>query len=132
MRPAVDLQDVVVEVFHPQTEPGDSEIAQEFQLTGGQRAGLAFEGDLPGVIPGEVLLQLVDQSRKLTRGEIGGCSASEVDEVQFPAVDEGPAGVEAQLPDQRVQIAQDLPGAFTRVDLEIAEVAALAQKGMWR
>ncbi len=53
MGPAVDFENVIVEVLHPETQPGDAQVANRPQLVIGERAGLALEGDFLGLVPGQ-------------------------------------------------------------------------------
>ena len=44
MGAAVDLQNVVVEIFHAQAQAGHAHFANGLELVAGQRARFAFEG----------------------------------------------------------------------------------------
>ena len=57
MSPAVDLEDVILEVFDAQAQPGDSHLTDRRQLVIGQRPGLTLEGHFLHLVPGEDGLQ---------------------------------------------------------------------------
>ena len=65
MRPAVGLEDLVIEILDPKAEAADAKIPDHLQLAFGQRARFAFEGDLLGLIPGEQAFHALDQAGKL-------------------------------------------------------------------
>ena len=65
MRPAVDLENVIVEILHPQAEPRNADFPNDFKLMIGQRSRLTFESDFVRFIPGQNGLHLARQIQEL-------------------------------------------------------------------
>src|SRR4029450_13288459 len=87
VRPAVDLEDVVVEVLDAEAEARHAHLPDRGELALGQRAGLALEGDLLGARPRRERAQPSHEALELLRREEGRRAAAEVDEVERPARD---------------------------------------------
>ena len=129
VRAVVGLEDVGVEVLDPQAQARDAEVAQQLDLALLQGAGLALERDLLGRGPGQARAQPAEELLELLAREVRGRAAAEVDEARAAAGDQGSAGVELELALERVEVAADLGRVLVGVDLEVAEVAALAAEG---
>src|SRR6267378_312527 len=62
---------------------------------------------------------------KLVLREIRRRAAAEINEVRLAATDEFFSGVDFQFGEQRVEVAAHSGGILVRIDLEVAEMAAL-------
>src|SRR6516225_8327198 len=129
MRPSIDLQDVVVEIFHSQAEAGHAEVANGFKFVSGQRARLAFERNLFSLVPWQQSLHAVSQMPELLDRQVRRRAAPEIDEIKLASADKLPASVELKLAQNRIEVFPNLGGILVRIDFEITEVAALATKG---
>src|SRR5262249_15287031 len=107
MSAAVDLEDMIVEVFNSKAEPRNADLLDDFELAFGQSAGFGFEGDLLGCAPGQEFSHGVCQTRELTGGNIRWRSTAEVDELRLSRSDQRLARVELQFVNRRVEIAFD-------------------------
>ena len=123
---SVALEDVIVKILDPQAEAGDAQILDGLQLGFRQGAGLALEGDFLGFIPRQQLLHSIHDPRDLARGNVGGRTASEINELRLPPADERLLRVERQFLNRGIEVALDLPCVLIRIDLEIAKMAALS------
>src|SRR5205807_10580251 len=65
VRAAVELQDALLDVLHPEAKAGDAQVTDELDLRLGERARLAFEGDLLRRVPGKQLLHAVREVGEL-------------------------------------------------------------------
>src|SRR5208283_5146016 len=125
VRPAVELQDLRVEVLDAEAEAGDAEFLQGLQLVLLESPRLALEGHFRGLLPGHQGLQAGEQATQLSGTQVGWGPAAEVDVVQFPAADDGQSAAQFDFPDERLRIGLDIAGVLVGVDAEIAELAAL-------
>ena len=85
--PAVDLQDVIVEVLHAEAQARDANLPDDLELVVGQRAGLAFKRHLLGLVPAQDRLHPVGQVLELRLGQVGGRAAAEIDELRLAPAD---------------------------------------------
>src|SRR5690606_30379589 len=113
------------EVLDAEAEPRDAEAPDRLQLRLRERARLALERDLLGRVPRGDRGETPDERLELARREERRRAAAEVDEVQRPARDGGPGGVELPLAREQVEVVGDLLRVAIGVDAEVAEVAAL-------
>ena len=63
MGAAVDLQDVVVEIFHAKAQAGHAHLADGVEFVAGQRARFALEGDFLAPRPRKQFLHSVGRIR---------------------------------------------------------------------
>ena len=85
VRPAVQLEDPVVEVLDAEAEPRDAHLADRLELRLGQRARLALEGDFLRCRPRGRRSQAIDEPLQLRGRKERRRPAAEVDEVERPA-----------------------------------------------
>src|SRR5690606_7968316 len=107
-------------------EPRDADLADRLELRLLERAGLALESDLGGVLPAQLLGQTIDERAELRRADVGWRPAAEIDEIHASTANRGRLPQGANLGAQGREIALDLAAVLVRVDLEVAELAALA------
>ena len=125
MGPAVDLQDVVVEVLDAEAQARDANLPDGLELVVRQRARLAFERHLLRLVPAQDRLHPVGQVLELRLGQVGGRAAAEIDELRLAPADERLLPVKLQLAKRQLQIPLDGRGVLVGIDAEVAEVAAL-------
>ena len=65
MGPAVDLENVIVKIFHSQAQARHSQVPDRFELVAGQRPRLAFESDFPDFVPRDQLFHPVGKVPQL-------------------------------------------------------------------
>src|SRR5580692_765209 len=124
MRPAVDLQNVVVEILDAQAEARDSQIPDRLKFAFREGSRFALEGDFFGLVPGQQALHALDQARKLPRGNVRWCAPSKVNESRLASADEGSLGVEGQFSDGGIQIAFHLGSVLIGIDFEVTKVTS--------
>ena len=129
MRPAVQLQNPIVEVLDPQAQPGDAHLPNHFELVLGQRARLALERDLLGIFPRRQRGDSRDQALELLGREERRRSASEIDEVQRSACNRRLADIQLPFTGEHVEVAADFLRVLVGVNTEVAEVASLPAEG---
>ena len=100
-------------------------LANRRELGFGERAGLALEGDLFGVVPRAGGVEPADQALQLLRRQERRRAAAEVDEVEAAAGDRRLRRVELPFARQQIEILLDLARVLVGVDPEVAEMAAL-------
>ena len=125
MRAAVQLENPIAEVLHPEAETGHTQGANAFELRLGERAGLAFERHLLRRVPGCAGRQSRDKALQLAGREKRGRAAAEVHEVQGATGDRRRLEIQLPLAPEEVQILFDVARVLVRVDAEIAEMALL-------
>src|SRR5207249_7307627 len=91
-----------------------------------ERARLALERDFFGSVPRHDRLRSLEKPPQLRRAEIGGRTATEVDELQRPAANHRQLAVKFYLLHESIEIRFYITGVFVRIDAEIAKLAALA------
>src|SRR5215510_6253348 len=126
MSAAVGGQNVVVEMFDAEAQSRDADFFQRFELRFAERARLALECDLFGVLPTHMPVESFHEIAKLLFADIGRRAAAEVGQPELPPLQSGHAAVDFILPDQRVQIDLDLRSVLVSVDFEITKFAPLA------
>ena len=129
MGAAVDIEDVVVEVFNPEAEPGHAHGADGVQFLFGQGAGFGLEGDLLHLIPRHAVLEVLGQLLQLRHGQITGGAAAEIDELGFPALEIVPPGIHFEFLHPGADVTADFVRSLVGIDPEIAEVATLPAEG---
>ena len=126
MRASVQLENAVVEVFDAEAQARDAEPPDHRQLALGQRARLALEGDLFGLVPRRHRAQALHQPLELLRRQKRRRAAAEVHEVQRPPGNRRQLAVQLELARQHVEVLIDLARVLVGVDAEVAEVTPLA------
>ena len=126
MSPAIQLENVVVEILDAQAEAGDADAVNGRQLALGERAGLALERDFLGMAPAAGGGEPADELLELTHRQKRRRAAAEINEIQRPPGDGGARVVQLPLARHHVEILFDLVCVLVGVDAEIAEVTALA------
>src|SRR5205814_8669588 len=97
MSAAVNLENVIVEIFHAKAETRDAHFANRPQLVVRKRARFDFEGNLLGLVPRQQRLHAAGQMFELIDRKKRRRSAAEIDEVWFSPANEGLASVQAQF-----------------------------------
>ena len=125
MRTAVQVENAIVEVLDAEAQPGDAHPADRRELAFGERARLALEGDLFGLVPRRDLRQALDQSLELRRRQERRRAAAEVDEVERTSGDSRKRSVQLPLAREHVEILAHFLRVLVRIHAEVAEVAPL-------
>ncbi len=112
--PAIDRQNLVIEMLDAQAEPGHADLLDRLELGFLERARLAFEGDFPGRVPVPVVVDPLDQALELCIAQVRRRAAAEVDEFELPAAKPAPVGIQRDLARQGVEIAS-ISSAFLSV-----------------
>ena len=128
MRPAIDFEDVVVEIFHAQAQPGDAQLADDLELVIGQGARLALESNLLGLVPGQQRFHAIGQVPQLVGRKVRGRAAAEVDEIGLATADKGFAGVKREFAKDGINVMANRLRILVGINLEITEMATLAAK----
>src|SRR5688572_23524922 len=126
MSPAVDRQDLVVEVLDAQRQPRHADFLDRAQLAFLQRARLAFERDFLGRVPAPVLVDPLDEPVELLVRQVRRRAAAEVYELELTSLKPVALGVEGDLTREGGQVYLDVAGVLVRIDAEVEELAPLA------
>src|SRR6185436_7371253 len=126
MRATVGGEDLIVEVFDPETETRHADRLERFEFRFLQRAGLTLESDLLRLVPTHVTIETIDEVTQLLVADVRRRAATEVRKAKLASCKRGHATVKLVLLDQRVEIRLDLGGVLVRVDFEVTKVTALA------
>ena len=125
MRAPVDFQNVIVEVLDAKAQARHAHVANGLELVVRERAWLGLEGDFLRRVPRQQRFHTVAEKLQLALGQIARRAAAEVEEARLAPADDGLARVSREFFQHRINVATDRRRIFVRIDLEVAEVAAL-------
>ena len=125
MGPAVGLEDLVVEVLDTERDPRHPEGLKRLHFRFGERARLALERHLLGIVPAEALVDAGDESLQLLDAQERRRAATEVDVAERAARHRRLRRRSRRFAGQRQRIPLHVTGSHVGVDAEVAELAPL-------
>ena len=126
MSPAVQLQDLIVEVLDAKTQPCHTQPTNHRQLRGRQCARLTLECNLLGLVPAGLRGQPCHEALELTGREKRGRASTEIHEVERATLDGRQLRVQIPFATDQVQIVGHVLRILVGVDAKVTEVTSLA------